>query len=165
METIESSGWYNGYNWKEREAKLRALKRRMASGEQPAAVGPCDLCGDPEVPVEYHDEDYSLPYLWESPALFKLCRNCHRNKLHKRFADPAMWKAYLMHVRRGGYARDLKDRAIKKEFDAARVAIAQGDSIELPSLRPYTRQIGEEWFANITMDPASLTSPAGRPRP
>lgn len=61
---MDSKGWYNGYDWNERNAKLREMNRRIANGEQPRAVGPCALCGDPHVPVEYHDEDYSLPYLW-----------------------------------------------------------------------------------------------------
>ena len=162
---MEEEGWYNGYDWDEREAKFRVLKKMVAKGDLAPATGPCDLCGDPEVPVEYHDEDYSLPYIWEPPALYKLCRNCHRNKLHKRFSNPAMWQAYLAHIRRGGYARDLKDRVIKKEYDVARAAAAEGQPFSLIPLRPYMRVAGQEWFASITLDPASLVSPSGRPRP
>lgn len=161
---MEKKGCYNRYDWNERIAKLRTLKKRLASGELTQAVGPCELCGDPEVPVEYHDEDYRLPYLWSAPALFKLCRNCHRNKLQKRFADPAMWTAYLAHVRRGGYASDLKVSAIKAEFDGARAAAGRGETVVLRALRPYSGKAGEEWFAKITLDPQSLRSPAGRQR-
>src|SRR5689334_10537327 len=111
------SGWYNGYDWNERNAKLKELKERLLRGEQAPPQGPCELCGDPEVPVEYHDEDYSLPYRWTRPALYCLCRTCHRDKLHKRFARQSAWKAFLAHVRRGGYARDLNDEEVKKEVD------------------------------------------------
>ncbi len=116
---MEEKGWYNGYGWAERNAKLRELKRLVALGEVPAACGPCQLCGDPDVPVEYHDEDYSKPYLWGPPALFALCRHCHRTKLHKRFAQPSAWMAFLDHVRRGGYARDLKVPSIRREVAQA----------------------------------------------
>lgn len=162
---MSSDGWYNGYDWSERNAKLKELKRRLASGEQRPAEGPCDLCGDPDVPVEYHDEDYSQPYLWSPPALFSLCRNCHRDKLHKRFARPAAWRAFLDHVRRGGYARDLKDRAIKDEVAAHQGAIERGEESHLPSLRPYARLSGEEWFAKLTLDSGSLSNRGARPRP
>src|SRR3982751_6604015 len=101
---MKTTGWYNGYDWNERYAKLRALNRRIRAGDSRAPTGPCQLCNDPEVAVEYHDEDYSQPYLWEPPALYALCRHCHRHKLHKRFSRPYAWRAFLVHVRRGGYA-------------------------------------------------------------
>ena len=82
---MDEKGWYNGYAWNERNAKLRAMKRLVASKELAPAIGPCQLCGNPDVPVEYHDEDYCKPYIWGPPALFALCRNCHRDKLHKRW--------------------------------------------------------------------------------
>src|SRR6185295_5191989 len=107
---------------------LKEMHARIARGEQSAACGPCELCGDAEVPVEYHDEDYSLPYLWGPPALFSLCRHCHRDKLHKRFTRPMAWEAFLAHVRRGGYARDLRDPGTKAEVTAYLAARAQGES-------------------------------------
>lgn len=162
---MDAKGWYNGYDWGERNAKLKALKARMARGELEPAQPPCDLCGDPEVPVEYHDEDYSKPYLWGPPALFKLCRNCHRDKLHKRFTEPDAWKAFLAHVRRGGYARDLKDLAIKREVEAYQDSLAGGLSIELRLLRPYSGEPGAEWFASLSLDPVTLSGSAARPRP
>lgn len=157
--------WYNGYNPKEREDKFKELKRLIVKGELPPATGPCELCGDPEVPVEYHDEDYGEPFIWNPPALYCLCRNCHRDKLHKRFWRYSAWLAYLAHIRRGGYARDLKDRGIKKEIDACRVAIERSEPFTLRELRPYKRSVGEEWFANLRMDPESLSDPAARLRP
>jgi hypothetical protein len=163
---MDKKGWYNGYDWNERNAKLREMNRRIANGEQPRAVGPCDLCGDPQVPVEYHDEDYSLPYLWGPPALFALCRNCHRDKLHKRFARPTAWKAFLAHVRRGGYARDLKDPAIQKEVAACQAALERGvPAPDLRPLRPYKLPSGSEWFAALSLDAATLSAKDWRPRP
>lgn len=65
--TFESSAeariesWYNGYSPAERDSKLEALKRLVTSGDVPVPVGPCQICGTPESPVEYHSEDYAQP--------------------------------------------------------------------------------------------------------
>ena len=162
---MNESGWYNGYPWSERNAKLKEFVRKLKNGEIGPATGPCELCGDPDVPVEYHDEDYSKPYLWGPPALFALCRNCHRDKLHKRFARPMAWKAFVEHIRRGGYARDLKEPVIKKEVAAYKAAIERGDTSSLRLLRPYRGVVGKEWFANLRMNSESLSDPVARPRP
>lgn len=167
------SGWYNSYSWKERysgkNSKYKEMTRLITSGELLPASGPCALCGNAEVDVEYHDEDYSKPYSWVEPAAYALCHHCHVYKIHQRFARPAVWQAFLAHVRRGGYASDLKDPAIKKEVEAYCAAIKRGDSIiaPLPQIegRTYTRVIGEEWFAKLRMDKASMKDPAARPRP
>lgn len=123
------------------------------------------LCGDPDVPVEYHDEDYGEPFIWEPPALLCLCRHCHRDKLHKRFWRHSVWHAFIAHVRRGGFARDLKDKGIYKELKAYQAAIERGETPTLRPLRPYAREVGNEWFANLRMDPESLSDPEARPRP
>ncbi|SFM43278.1 hypothetical protein SAMN05421863_102843 [Nitrosomonas communis] len=158
--------WYNGYSPAERDKKSRELKRLIAKGVLLPASGPCALCGDPDnVPVEYHDEDYGEPFSWEAPVLLCLCRNCHRDKLHKRFWRHSAWFAFIAHIRRGGYARDLKNRSIKNEVKAYQVALERGELITLKKLRPYKRKIGEEWFANLRMDAESLCDPSARPRP
>ena len=162
---MAEESWYNGYSSKERDVKFKALKRHVAQGELLAAAGPCALCGDPDVPVEYHDEDYGEPFIWGAPALLSLCRHCHRDKLHKRFWRQSAWGAYVAHIRRSGYARDLKDPAIKKELAQCRAALERGGSFSLLSLRPYNGVIGQEWFANLRMDSASLSDPTARPRP
>src|SRR5258705_7600014 len=100
---------YNGYTEKERRAKGRARKLLLRTGTIPDHPSDCMLCGDPVAPVEGHSEDYSQPYRWQPPELYWLCIHCHRDKLHKRFSNPNLWIAYLAHVRRGGYARELKD--------------------------------------------------------
>lgn len=160
-----ADSWYNGYSAKERDIKFKVLKRMIAKGELPPASGPCMLCGDPDVAVEYHDEDYGEPFIWKPPALLCLCRHCHRDKLHKRFRRHSAWYAYIAHIRRGGYARDLKDKKIQKELEACRAAIERGESFTLSTLRPYTREVGKEWFANLRMDAESLSDPSARPRP
>jgi hypothetical protein len=157
--------WYNGYSPKERDAKYKALKKLIKSGKLCSAIGPCDLCNDPEVNVEYHDEDYGLPYLWNKPALLCLCRTCHRSKLHKRFKNPIGWYAFIAHIRRGGYAKDLKIKSIRKEYDVYKKNLSgPTPPIPLEIIRPYKHKIGSEWFANIRMDIDSLSDPDARLR-
>lgn len=160
-----SGTWYNGYSAQERDYKLKVSKRLIRKGELPPAAGPCMLCNDPDVSVEYHDEDYSEPFIWEPPALLCLCRSCHRNKLHKRFSNPSAWLAFTAHIRRGGYASDLKITAIKKEVAACQTAIEAKEPYTLKTIRPYGKVSGTEWFANLTLDPNSLSDPSSRPRP
>lgn len=157
--------WYNGYSPEERDYKLKVLKSLIAKGDVPPATGPCALCGDPEVPVEYHDEDYGEPFIWVPPAMFSLCRFCHRDTLHKRFWKHSAWQAFLAHVRRGGYARDLQeDPSIQQEFEVYRASLARGETATLRQLRPYTKTPGSEWFAHLRMDIESRTDPMARPR-
>ena len=117
------------------------------------------LCGDPDVPVEYHTENYGHPYLWKPPAEFALCEHCHKHKLHKRFTQPGkeLWLAFLAHVRRGGYARDLKEPGIKKEFaDYRSGKLAESD---LRPLNTNARTGTSGWFetlASLSTDPAIL---------
>jgi hypothetical protein len=140
------------------------MKKLLAKGELLQPSGSCALCNDSEVPLEYHDEDYGAPFIWEPPAIYALCRNCHRDKLHKRFKRPSAWLAYIAHIRRGGYARDLKDLVIKKEVDTCKVAIENNQVFTLKSLRPYPHETGREWFANLRMDIESLSDPVARQR-
>lgn len=156
--------WYNGFSPKERSAKGNAGKQAIADGTLVPYTGPCMLCGDPEVPVEPHSEDYSLPYRWMPPEVYWLCRNCHRSKLHGRFRSPELWEAFKAHVRRGGYARELKEPVVASEFAAYRAARKRGLDPSLRQLRP--RQLKDkEWWDGLRMDVASLTDPGARPRP
>src|SRR5688572_15533070 len=159
-----SGAWYNGYSDKERSAKGRARGKLLASGAVPKSRGACMLCGDPEASLELHSEDYAKPYLWEPPAAYELCRHCHRNKLHKRFQSPSMWKAFLAHVRRGGYARDLKDWKVRAEVKAAERDIANGKSPALSPLRKRVVPIPDSWADNLTLDPKSRESVTHQPR-
>jgi hypothetical protein len=156
---------YNGYSTQERHRKAQAGKTARKTGEVPAPRGPCSICGDPDVPVEYHSEDYSQPYRWVPPAMHTVCRHCHRDKLHKRFTNPDLWRAFQAHVRRGGYARDLIDPVVAAELKRYRRALRRGEPFVLRTLRPYSHQPGTEWWAGLSLDPETLTSPSARPRP
>ena len=152
--------WYNGFSPAERTANGVALNAGLAAETVPRPSGNCALCGDPAASLEYHSEDYARPYRWTVPAAYAVCRHCHRNKLHKRFAAPEIWEAFKAHVRRGGYASDLKDPLVKREVDHYRSA---GMPVVLKALRPYNGSIGKEWWEKLTMDPASRTAPWARP--
>lgn len=161
---LPTNNWYNGYSPEERAKKFELIKVMIKEGKLPEANGPCMICNDTESPVEYHDEDYGEPYIWGPPAMYTLCKTCHRFKLHGRFRYPSTWKAYVAHVRRGGYARDLKDPKINAQVKGAAIAIRNDKPFELSGLRPYPKEAGKEWFANLRMDEASKTDPAARPR-
>ena len=156
--------WYNGYSPAERNANGRQLSKAIKEGTVPRPSGACTLCGNPNVPLEYHSEDYSKPYNWLPPAAFPVCLHCHRSKLHKRFANPNLWHAFAAHVRRGGYASDLVSNSkAKREVDAYRDAYdSKAPPAPLPFLRPYHGVVGQEWWANLTMDSASLTAASAR---
>jgi len=142
---------YNNYSPEQRNKKLRTLNKLLKQGVIPKAHGKCMLCNDPDSLVEYHDEDYSEPFKWEPPAMFTLCRHCHRYKLHKRFNNPNMWKAFIAHVRRGGYASDLKDKSIKKEVVYYQKQLANNEIPKsLKKLRTYQNTVGAEWFSQLT---------------
>lgn len=164
---MRDDGWYNGYGWTERYAKLKALRREPPADLAPPQP-PCQLCADPHPKsVEYHDEDYSQPYLWKPPAIFVLCRNCHRAQLHKRFARPHAWRAFLAHVKRGGYARDLvEDRAVRREVKAYAQALAEGRAPSpmeaLPGRHPHE---APAWYEALSVDPVQITPYGRRPRP
>lgn len=157
-------GWYNGYSPQERIELFKVYKRLLATGDLAPPAGPCELCGDPDTPVESHSEDYAMPYRWSPPAAYSLCPHCHRHKLHQRFHRPELWVAFLAHVRRGGYASDLKNPFIRIEFEYYRWTMKDGRSAVLRQLRPYTRTPDKEWFAQLRMDPESRRDRNARPR-
>jgi len=161
---VRVGNWYAGFSPNERSDHLVEQKRLIAAGELAPATGPCGICNDPESPVEYHSEDYAKPYRWTPPAAYALCAYCHRQQLHRRFRRPEYWTAYLAHVRRGGYARDLENPTIRIEFEFYRWALKRGKSASLHRLRPYPATPGREWFARLTMSIESLRDPAARPR-
>lgn len=164
---MQERGWYNGYGWTERYAKLKAL-RREAPAQLAPLQPPCQLCADPSPKsVEYHDEDYSKPYCWKPPAIFVLCRNCHRTHLHKRFTRPHAWSAFLAHVKRGGYARDLvENHAVKREVRAYARALAEGRVPSPMSAIPGRAQReSPTWYEALSVDPVQTTPDGKRPRP
>jgi hypothetical protein len=155
--------WYNGYPEKQREAKYKVLQQLLRGGILTPPPGPCMLCGDPEILLEPHSEDYSDPFLWDPPAMYWLCRNCHRSKLHGRFRNPGLWTAFLAHVRRGGYAREWNEPSRQKEIRQFRAALKKGDVETLPMIR--SRNVLDDWWERLSTDPRALTSEWARPRP
>jgi hypothetical protein len=103
-----AKGWYNGFSPKERTAKLTALNKLIRTGEVPPASGPCDLCGETNAKVEYHGENYAAPYQWTPPAVFVVCRACHRCRIHRRFDNPQRWNQFVEHVYAGGTASSFR---------------------------------------------------------
>lgn len=159
-----AGNWYNGYSPEERTAKGKDGKVRRAKGILPAFAPPCALCGDPDVAVEPHSEDYSLAYIWDPPAVYALCRHCHRHKLHMRFKDPIGWEVFKAHVRRGGYARELAKKDVVAELSHFRRARDRGGPAALKRLRER-RLTGKEWWEHLSADPSTLTAKSARPRP
>lgn len=143
--------WYNGFSPQERNANGAALRKALNANTIRTPVGPCALCGDPSAPLEYHSEDYSKPYQWSQPAAYALCRHCHRNRLHKRFDKPELWDAFKAHIRRGGYASDLKMPGIKHEVDEYIKACQVGETPTLKLLRPYQHIVGTEWWDRLSV--------------
>lgn len=146
---MPSKNPYNGFTPQQRDKKFKKLKELIASGVFPPASGRCELCSDPGSPVEYHDEDYGEPYVWTQPALFRLCLHCHRVKLHQRFARPLVWATFVAHVRRGGYASDLKNPEIKRELQNFRRMNESGQNCLLVRLREYRYEGTQEWFTSL----------------
>lgn len=154
--------WYHGFSGPERTRLGAGIKRHLRNTGAPPYSGPCMLCGDPEVRVELHAEDYAEPFLAGPPGIYWLCRHCHRAKLHKRFWRRELWAAFLAHVRRGGYARDLRDPVIRREFESYRRAIADGRVATLRPLRE--RGLAEtEWWDLLTLDERCATPDWQRP--
>ena len=81
-----------------------------------------------------------------------------------RFARPALWFAFVDHVRRGGYASDLKDPIIRREFRQYRNALERGEQATLRPLRHYGPIPGTEWFAAVSVDGDSMRDADFRPR-
>lgn len=72
-------------------------------------------------------------FSWSPPAAYVVCRSCHVYRLHQRFAHPKSWTAFLAHVRRGGYAREMNEPAVKR--DVAKYREALNKKSTLPVLR------------------------------
>jgi hypothetical protein len=62
-----------------------------------------------------------------------------------------------------GYSPQERDAKYKELKDYEK-ASKDGIEFELGALRSYTAQIGEEWFAKVSMDIESLADPKARSR-
>ena len=149
---------YNGLTWPERMAKFKEMNRRLATGELAPPLGPCRLCNDPggsgtDVTFEFHDESYSQDYSWAEPDAYAVCRDCHVYRIHQRGAHPESWQVFLAHVRRGGYAREMREAEVRSELSRCRKAILSGEIGGLTALRPYAPTPGQEWFSRLSTSP------------
>lgn len=106
------------------------------------------MCNDPRSPVVPHSEDYSLPYRWERPWMFALCRTCHF-RLHVRFRRPNGWLAYKMHLKRGGYGFELKFPEISYEVRWAELMVSLGEVPKLQHLR--RRKNTSRWWDALAL--------------
>jgi hypothetical protein len=157
-------GWYNWFSQSQRDKKWRDHQRRQAKGETFLAHGKCALCGDPNVDIEPHSEDYSEDsqgrFSWREPAVYYLCRQCHRTHLHKRFSNQLGWKTHLAHVRRGGYSADRRQPSIKRELARYRDALKRAASPPpLKGLGRRRRFSAKPWWERLTMDISSIRGP------
>ena len=139
---------YNGFTANERLRKLQAMYRLFPRKSHPYYHGACHLCGDPDSPVVPHDEDYSLPYVWQAPAVRALCNWCHR-RIHARFTHANAWEAYLRHESRGGYGSDLGSPDIRRQIMAVVRAISNGEAIALDVLRDVSPR--DCWWERLSL--------------
>jgi len=157
---------YNGYTGTERQKKYDEYKKLREKGVSVPAVPPCELCGDDDknLLIEPHSEDYSLPYEWNSPAEYMVCKRCH-GWIHKRFNKPEDWADFKSHVRRGGYAWEFTTRECATERRAAAEARKNGSTFNWEPIKGRATRSGDLWWERLTMDPESLKEVWARPRP
>ena len=157
--------WYNWFSPAQRNKKGRDRLKRIKNGETFPTHGQCTLCGDPDVDIEPHSEDYSEPFAWSEPAVYYLCVACHKSHLHKRFNSKNSWLTHLAHVRRGGYSSDRKSSEIVAELTAYKAAL---DRSEIPTpLKGLGRMrhfVDSPWWECLTMDRSSIEGPNHRAR-
>lgn len=159
-----SGSWYNGYNWNQRAAILRAMHRGEAGPGFLTEPNPCGLCGDPERPSnEWHSEDYSLPFSFSPPQTYPLCKTCH-SRLHKRFKQPnSEWELFCRHVECGGYGGEFTKRYSLLQRRKMCAAIERGEEVSFESVRALPDRL--PWWRELTLDPGSLHAAWARPRP
>jgi hypothetical protein len=143
---------YNGWTPKERQTLQDALNRLHAQGLHPGTEGPCQLCGDADIRVKPHSEDYSAPYSFKAPAMYAICGSCHWH-LHARFNDPERWAEFLHHVKRGGYGQEFSTPKVMKERKACRKAKLNGWIYKWHLTPGRVIRRGGHWWLKLSMDP------------
>lgn len=159
-----SGAWYNGYSWKQRDAILKAFHRGEAGPDFTLEGKPCGMCGDPDrAPGEWHSEDYSMPFTFEPPQTWPLCKPCHL-RLHKRFNRPAAeWELFCRHLDAGGYGREFVANYPPRLREKTCAAIEAGETVKVDKIRH--RENVAPWWRSLTLDPELLIAPWARPRP
>lgn len=72
------------------------------------------------------------------------------------------WRAYKLHLKRGGYGADLKIPKYAREMKSAVLALEREETPKMEPIRPLAG--GDLWWDGLTIDPASLTEAWARPR-
>jgi hypothetical protein len=98
---------YNGFGPKIRDDSFRWMKEEIAAGrvEPPSQ---CSACGETDGHLDYHTEDYSLPF---GPHVYAypLCFRCHM-MLHIRYRRRKDWLRYVEQLEAGAVYVPLRSR-------------------------------------------------------
>lgn len=109
------------------------------------------------------EDERAMPFSYEPPASYPLCKPCH-SRLHKRFsADPGEWELFCLHLEAGGHGSEFVTLRGLAERRALCREIASGRKVALPRIRE--KESGPYWWRSLTLDPESLQAPWARPRP
>lgn len=134
--------WYNGFSPERRAQAARWIRREIEAGRIPAPAA-CCACGQSQGTIDYHAEDYSVPFgahLTSTP----LCYRCHM-MLHLRFRSPAGWKAYRDAIRAGWTFAPIFGRSFGTVAGhLAAIEQEAADQPQLFDLRPAHRGPGNE---------------------
>lgn len=155
-------GFYNGYSKCERSKKA-SWCRQFYPARQSYLADKCELCASTKTDLELHSEDYSWPYI---PNQYRLCRTCHRQRLHTRFSDPGAWatfKAVRLRKWRGPkpwwdvlstnprmrWMFDARPRAVFDLLDALHVCVPRCNGFQTRVLSALASLEDREWTLPI----------------
>ena len=98
------AGSYNGFSKADRYASLPWYRKQveLLRNGQPSLIPPaerCLLCWQAEGCLEWHTEDYNLPYD-QHTCEWVLCYRCHM-VLHCQRTNPRAWQEYLVLIQAG----------------------------------------------------------------
>ena len=98
---------YNGFGPKIRDDSYRWMKAEINAGRVPEPAE-CLACGETNGHMDYHTEDYSLPF---GPHIYaySLCFRCHM-MLHIRYRRRKDWLRYVEQLEAGAVYFPLKSR-------------------------------------------------------
>ena len=121
---VYSGSWYNGYSPEERNEKFKVLKRLLKAGDVAAATGPCARTAI----RRSRSSITQKPMASHSSGIHRRCTHYVETVIVTSCTSdsgPVVLNAFVAHVRRGGYAREI---------------------VKLPSIMPRFERIG--WRLN-----------------
>ena len=83
---------YKGWTPAQRQASYKKTMKAIKDGVIPPATK-CELCGQTEGKVMYHNEDYSHP----TKYLMSMCWTCHM-MWHSKYRSPRSYRIYFYFV-------------------------------------------------------------------